>query len=113
MPKQKRRTTAATAASSSVTAEAIALRAAELTGGDRQKTHGEKTTNHRKIATLWNAYAEIRAAPGAPLEPMDVAHMMVLLKIARTQLGRYNPDDWIDMTGYSAVAGEIAAKQRQ
>ena len=38
----------------------------------------------------------------------DVATMMVLLKIARTQAGSHNVDDYVDACGYAAIAGEIA-----
>jgi len=36
--------------------------------------------------------------------------MMALLKIARMELGTYNPDDYFDGVGYVAIAGEIASK---
>ncbi len=32
---------------------------------------------------------------------------MALLKIARTQNGEHNIDDYIDSCGYAAIAGEI------
>ena len=38
----------------------------------------------------------------------DVALMMALLKIARTKLGEHNKDDYVDLVGYGAIAGEIA-----
>lgn len=82
--------------------------AAELVGGDRAKQHGDKLENHAKITALWNAYLQIRRDPAAALTAADVAHMMVLLKVARTQLGAYNADNWVDMAGYSGVAGEVA-----
>ena len=47
------------------------------------------------------------------LLPEDVANMMALLKIARTQAGQHNPDDYVDACGYSAIAGEIAGKRKQ
>ena len=37
----------------------------------------------------------------------DVAKLMSLLKIARTQAGKHNLDDYVDASGYSAIAGEI------
>ena len=37
---------------------------------------------------------------------------MVLLKIARTQAGEHNTDDYIDACGYSAIAGEISNKRK-
>lgn len=90
----------------------IANRAANLVGGDRHKTHGDKTRNHENIAAVWNG---ILAAAGKaavlPLNAHDVANLMEGLKIARRYSGSYNVDDYIDGAGYAAVAGEIAAKQ--
>ena len=37
--------------------------------------------------------------------------MMVLLKVARTKTGAHNPDDYIDMTGYAAIAAELADRE--
>ena len=91
-------------------ADEILTCAADLVGGQRNEQHGEKTKNHENIAALWNAYLGIRHEPGSPLSALDVAQMMVLLKLARTQLGKHNTDNWIDMAGYSGVAGEIAVK---
>ena len=34
--------------------------------------------------------------------------MMSLLKIARSQGGKYNVDDFIDLVGYGSIAGELA-----
>lgn len=82
-------------------------RAAALVGGDRQRQHGDKRQNHQNIAALWNAYLGWRLGEGCLLTPGDVARMMVLLKVARTKTGAFNPDDYLDMAGYAAVAYEI------
>jgi hypothetical protein len=37
--------------------------------------------------------------------------MMILLKIARTKLGKRTKDTYVDMAGYSAIAGEIEFKK--
>ena len=42
------------------------------------------------------------------ISPEDVAQLMSLLKIARTQAGEHNIDDYVDAVGYQAIAGEIA-----
>ena len=84
--------------------------AAGIVGGARANTHGDVVSNHTRIATMWNAYLAIRQEPAAPLDAHDAALMMALLKIARTQLGAYNPDDGIDHVGYAACAAEIAAR---
>lgn len=90
------------------TASDIAARAADLVSGDRERQHGTKLQNFENIAALWNAYLRVRRDPSAPLDGADVGHLMVLLKVARTQLGGFNVDDWQDMVGYAACAGEVA-----
>jgi hypothetical protein len=92
------------------TAAAICRRAAELVGGDRQRTHGDKVANHANIAALWTAFLRRKLRDGATITALDVALMMVLLKVARTLTGNPNPDDYIDAAGYAGVAGEIAAR---
>lgn len=47
------------------------------------------------------------------MSPLDAANMMILLKIARQQAQtKINPDNYIDVAGYSALAGEIATTYR-
>jgi hypothetical protein len=87
----------------------ICRRAAELVSGDRAKTHGDKRRNHENIATLWTAYLQIRRDPGAKLTASDAATMMLLVKVARMELGEFNPDDAIDLVGYGAIRGELDA----
>lgn len=84
----------------------ILLRARELVEGDRSRTYGDKVINHKNIADIWNGYG-VRL-DGRPLTPLNVALMMALLKVARTKLGVHNEDDYSDLAGYGAVAGEIA-----
>jgi len=87
---------------------------AALVGGDRAVSHGvDKRRNHHNIAALWNAYLSIRPEASAPLTPEDVSTMMGLLKIARTQYGAFNPDNYVDGSAYFAISGEIAAIERQ
>ena len=81
-------------------------RASTLVAGDREKDYGDKVHNHNNIAKLWSAYldTEIRAH--------DVAILMTLLKVARTKLGAVSEDTYIDMSAYSAIAGEIKFKEK-
>ena len=87
-------------------------RALALVTGDRAAQHGDKMDNMANIARLAQAWLDIRADPGAPLSAADAAVMMILVKLARTQSGAFNPDDWIDAAGYCAVGGEVAARMR-
>ncbi len=89
-------------------AKEILSEAARLVSQDREKSHGDKKLNHKNIAALWNAWLSIRRDPSSPLTGEDVAQMMSLLKKARTQSGEKNPDDNIDDSAYSAIAGELA-----
>ena len=79
----------------------ILSEATRLVGADREKDYGDKVENHNNIANLWSAYLDVK------IEAHDVAIMMALLKVARTKLGAVSKDTYIDMSAYSAIAGEI------
>ena len=59
--------------------------------------------NFAIIAGLWSEYLG-----DVMLEAEDVAIMMILLKIARMQTGKFKPDNYIDIAGYAACAAEVA-----
>ena len=86
------------------TTNAILLKADTFVGVERETSHGNKRKNHKNIASMWSAYL------GISINEVDVALMMALLKIARTKEGEYNSDDYIDLCGYGAIAGELAHK---
>ena len=83
----------------------ILNRASVLVQGQREKDYGDKKENHNNIAKLWSAYL------GISVPAHDVALMMVLLKMARTKLGKVSRDTYIDMSAYSAIAGEIKFRE--
>tara|TARA_R100001510_G_C7631120_1_gene189970 strand:+ start:369 stop:713 length:345 start_codon:yes stop_codon:yes gene_type:complete len=85
----------------------------KLVSTDRNDKHGDKVDNHENIGRLWSGYIQNKTKLLINLLPEDVANMMALLKIARTQAGQHNPDDYVDACGYSAIAGEIAGKRTQ
>lgn len=92
----------------------IASKSAELVGGDRAETHGDKLKNFADIAAIWNGI--LRAAgklPATPLNAHDVANLMEGMKIARRYSGALNIDDYVDGAGYAACAGEIASRQEE
>ena len=78
--------------------------AASLISGDRAKKHGDMFHSHDLIAKFWSVYI------GKAVEAHDVACLMALLKIARTQCGETNPDDYVDAAGYAAIAGELVSQ---
>ena len=75
--------------------------AASLVSGDRKEKHGDMFDSHDLVAKFWSVYL------GKAIEAHDVACLMILLKIARTQCGETNPDDYVDAAGYAAIAGEL------
>ena len=86
----------------------VCSKAAELVGGDREAQHGDKLENFQNIAVLWNAWGEVRTGAAYGFTPVDVGVMMTLMKIARTQTGAFNVDDFIDACGYLGCAAECS-----
>ena len=92
----------------SMTKEEILKKARDLITGDRNETHGDAFQNHAEIAEFWNIFLDKKLQPMASITAEDVALMMGLLKISRnTQGKKTNMDNFIDMCGYAAIAGEI------
>ena len=56
---------------------------------------------------------ELERRSETPLDAEDVAIMMCLLKIARIATGEPKADNYIDLAGYSACAGEIATRGKK
>ena len=71
--------------------------------GERDEQYGTPESSFDEIARLWTAYL------GYHFTPVDVAVMMVLLKIARIKTGHGKMDNWVDLAGYAACGGEIEA----
>ena len=76
--------------------------------GDREKDHGKPEDSFTKIAALWAAYTGYR------FDAVDAAVMLSLLKTARIKTSPgVNDDNFVDLAGYAACAGELAAAQEQ
>ncbi len=90
----------------------ILREAADIVDGQRNKTHGARERSFQAIADLWNTYLRharlLHSEDG--LIDVDVAQMMVLLKIARSLTGEPIADHFVDAAGYSGVAGELASR---
>lgn len=69
--------------------------------GHREQDYGSPEDNFKIIACLWSAYLD------HPVNPLDVAMMMSLLKVARIRSGNGTMDSFIDLAGYAACGGEI------
>lgn len=42
------------------------------------------------------------------LNEVDVAIMMMFVKIARIQSGHHKDDNWVDIAGYASCGGELS-----
>ena len=78
--------------------------------GRRHDEHGDAERSFEAISGLWNAYLSGRKTGGA-ITNVDVAQMMVLLKMARSIQGAPVRDHFVDQAGYSALAGEMAHEE--
>jgi len=91
-----------------MTKEEILAEASRIISKDRNLSHGDAFQNHAEIAEFWNIFLDKKLQPMASITAEDVALMMILLKISRnTQGKKSNMDNFIDMCGYAAIAGEI------
>ena len=86
--------------------EEILSTASRLISKDRAATYGDAKESHQRIADLWAAYL------GVTITAKDVAALMVLLKISRSKGGKH-VDNWIDVAGYAALAGEMEASSKK
>ena len=84
--------------------EEILNKAKECVCGSREQDYGSPENNFWKIAHLWSEYLEYE------IYPVDVAMMMALLKIVRIKNGGGSGDSFVDLAGYAACGGEVAAK---
>lgn len=71
--------------------------------GEREQDYGTPENNFTLISKLWEAYT------GHSYSAKDVGVMMALLKIARIK-GGSKDDNFVDLAGYAACAGELAAE---
>lgn len=78
-------------------------KAKTIINGERQGTYGNAEDNFASIAAFWSTYLN------TPIDSTDVSNMMILMKVARNSSGVYKDDNYIDICGYAALGGEIAA----
>ena len=76
--------------------------------GPRQAAYGHPRDNFERTARLWNGYLFAKHLNAPLLDAADVAHMMVLLKMARLMQTPDHRDSLVDMAGYAATAARVA-----
>ena len=85
--------------------EEILKKASDIAEGKRS-THGAENS-FDLIAKFWTAYLQEAASMSVSITEVDVAQLMVLLKVARSVCGGHNLDNYTDQAGYSAWAGHL------
>lgn len=78
----------------------ILQEAAELVGGQRNSDYGHPAKDFAKTAAIWNGILATKLAPGASIEPADVALCMIGVKLSR-EVNRHKRDNLVDIAGYA------------
>lgn len=73
---------------------------------ERQDTYGAPEQSFDRIADYWSIYL------GTPVTAVQVADMMILLKIARMQGPVYKRDNYLDAAGYSIIAASMLEEKK-
>ncbi|AEJ94553.1 hypothetical protein PBI_ACHEBE_51 [Mycobacterium phage Achebe] len=81
--------------------ESILEEAQRLIHGERNKNYGHPRENFSDIAALFSGYLE------RPISDIDVANLMILMKIARVKGTGYHRDSFTDIAGYAGCVERI------
>jgi hypothetical protein len=73
----------------------------------RGLTYGHPQDNLQHTAMLLSAYLQ------TPIHDYQVAGIMVLVKLARTNESAQQIDTWIDMASYAALGGQLATEENE
>lgn len=73
----------------------------------RPKAYGPPEQNFERIAALWNEYAFGKYGETNVFNAVDVACMMILMKVARIEETPDHIDSWTDIAGYAACGAEV------
>ena len=71
----------------------------------RGLSYGHPADNLQHTAMLISAYLQ------TPIHDYQVAGIMVLVKLARTNQSAQQVDTWVDMASYAAIAGQLATEE--
>lgn len=92
--------------------------AMDIVRGERQDNYGDIDTSFGQIADYWSGYVQrkfrkhiveiygFEVGKGDPpfaITEMDVANLMILLKVSRAQ-NNFDRDSYVDIAGYVACA---------
>jgi hypothetical protein len=83
---------------------ALLEEALRITSHDRNSAYGNPEDNFQNIANYWNTYLTTMPGQGKilVLSSQDVAHLMILMKMARLNTNPSHRDSLVDIAGYAA-----------
>ena len=92
---------------------ALLEEATRITSHDRNAAYGNPEDNFQNIANFWNTYLTTLPGQGniLPLTSQDIAHLMILMKIARLNTNASHRDSLVDIAGYAACAEDCRVKR--
>lgn len=73
-----------------------------ITTSDRNAAYGNPEDNFANIAAYWSSYLTQSTKVDIVISPQDVAHMMILMKVARLATNPTHYDSLLDIAGYAA-----------
>ena len=92
--------------------QTLLSQAMAITSRDRNKAYGDPENNFRNIAVYWSQHLTASTGIEITVTPMDVASMMMLMKLARLSTNPTHWDSLLDVAGYAACGADcIAAEQ--
>jgi hypothetical protein len=83
------------------------LQSATDTITDRGLSYGHPADNLQHTAMLLSAYLQM------PIHDYQVAGIMVLVKLARTNQSAQHLDNWVDLCSYGAIGGSLALTENE
>lgn len=93
-------------------------RAIEIVRKNREGVYGPPTRNFDTIAKLWNAYLSVQPDlhfknGQFTISTVAVAHLMILMKLARLGNDRFHEDSHIDIGGYLDCAEKCVKELKE
>ena len=86
--------------------ESVLHIAERIINGERSRTYGDAENSFATIASMWNSYRRGCMDDRLTFSDVDVAMMMILLKVARTN-DEPTTDSLVDIAGYAALAQRL------
>ncbi len=81
----------------------ITQEAESLVNGERRTDYGDMSESFKRIAGLWSAYL------GFHVDYLDVAKMMILLKVSRAKNNNHR-DSYVNIVGYVECIDQMLNK---